>query len=79
MSITQPTITRWRWRSRIPGGKWQRCLVAMTDEEAQRHAQSYAGVGFVPEMEKVPGSEQEDPAPIENPPLRTGWPGAPKA
>lgn len=63
----RPTITRWRWRSRMPGGKWQRCPIAMTEDEAARHAKAYEPVGVSVEMEKIAGSEQQERPPAPGP------------
>lgn len=72
------TITRWRWRYHIPGGRWLRSPLAMTDEEAERSAASYAALGVKIMMEKVPGTEQQDAPPGEPLPLRpSGGPSAP--
>ena len=61
----------------MPGGRWRPCPLPMTDAEAERHAQSYAGVGFVPELEKIAGSEQQDQATDGLPMMPSGGPSAP--
>lgn len=57
------TITRWLWRSRLPGGRWQRDRVPMTEEEAARSAKAYEPLGIAIEMEKIPDSERHEPEP----------------